>query len=337
MMRSAGKESKAAVSSEAGQVLVSVIIPTYQRSEAVRRAALSALEQTWGTVEVVVVADGPDLATRAALEGLDDRLRYLELPENRGPAAARNAGVCASRGEWIAFLDDDDLMLPNKIEAQMGLADPTHPQQMISCRSIYRRGDRDALWPERPIEAEEDIADYILRRPSLFRRPGIVSIQSLLVHRSLLEAVPFRAHRDHEDWAWLLEAWHLAGARVCFVWEPLVIYCIETESASRSRRLNWSDSLEWAQAHRRWIPDRAFCCFLATKVALKAKRAGDLRALAVITSHVLRNGCGLLDLMFLAGIYMLPRTALHSAWRHSLHSRKEGNQDGLAPVLMNEN
>ena len=301
--------------------LVSVIIPTYRRPADVRVAALSALAQTWSAVEVVVVADGPDPATRAEVGSLDDRLRYLELPENRGPAAARNAGVAASQGEWIAFLDDDDVMLPHKLELQMSVADAKAPHEMISCRSIFRRGESDAVWPDRPIGPQEDVADYILRRPSLWRRPGLLSIQSLLVHRSLVEAIPFREHADHEDWAWLLEVWHLAGGRVRFVWEPLVIYRIETETASRSRRLNWADSLEWALTYRSWLSDRAFCSFLATKVALKAKRAGDWAALRIIARNVLRNGCGALDIVFLAGVFVLPKAFLHRAWKRSLHSK----------------
>ena len=100
---------------------------------------------------------------------------------------------------------------------------------------------------------DEDVADYILLRPSLMGRPGVLPLQTLLIHRSLLEQVPFTTHKDHEDWAWLLEAWHVAGARVEFVWEPLVIYNIATESLSRSRRMNWRDSLAWAERYRKWI------------------------------------------------------------------------------------
>ncbi len=149
--------------------LVSVIIPTYRRAKEVRVAAESALAQTWTNLEVLVVSDGPDADTREAMKGLDSRLRYLELPENVGPAQARNVGVAASAGEWITFLDDDDLMLPRKVEAEMQLADRAQPWRMISCRTLYRRGDRDDAWPDRPIAEGEDIADYILRRPSLAR------------------------------------------------------------------------------------------------------------------------------------------------------------------------
>ncbi len=309
--------------------LVSVIIPTYRRPQQVRQAAESALAQTWLDLEVLVISDGPDPATRALLEDLDPRLRYLELPINGGPAAARNAGVEASRGEWLTFLDDDDAMLPGKVEAGMKLADPAEPWRMVSCRALYRRGDREDIWPRQPIGPEEDLADYILLRPSLFERPGIIPIQTLLVHRSVLDKVPFSSHGDHEDWAWLLEAWHLAGARVVFAWEPLVIYNIETDAVSRSRRTNWEDSVAWARRYRRWIGKRAFCSFLSTKAALKAKRGGDWTGLREIAGEVLRSRPGALDLLFLIGIILLPGAFLHFAWRRSLRS---GDENGVHPT-----
>ena len=300
--------------------LVSIIIPTYRRPQEVRAAALSALAQTWEQVEVLVISDGPDPLTRATVEGLDSRLVYMEMPRNGGPAAARNAGVMASTGEWLTFLDDDDSMLPGKVEAEMRLANPAEPWRMIACRTIYRRDGREDVWPKTPIGPDEDLADYILRRPSLLGRPGVIPIQTLLVHRSVLEKIAFSTHKDHEDWAWLLEAWHLAGARVTFAWEALVVYNIATESISRSRRMNWSDSLAWAKHYRRWIGPRAFCSFLCTKAALKAKRAGDWRGIREIAGEVLRSRPGLLDLAFLTGVALLPSSLLQAAWKRSLHS-----------------
>ncbi len=304
----------------AHRVLVSIIIPTHRRPVEARLAAQSALQQTWRRIEVLIISDGPDPETRAAVEGLDSRLRYIELPVNMGPAAARNAGVQASRGEWLTFLDDDDLMLSGKVEYQMQLADPLQPQRMISCRTVYKHGSREDIWPQRPIAVGEDVADYILERPSLLGRPGIILIQTLLVHRSILTKIPFSTHKDHEDWAWLLEAWHRAGARVVFAWEALVIYNIDPGSMSRSRRLNWADSVCWAKGHRPWLSNRAFCSFLSTKAALKAKRAGDWQGLGKIAWLVLRNDPGCLDLCFLTGIAVLPGWLLQGAWKRSLKS-----------------
>jgi glycosyltransferase involved in cell wall biosynthesis len=306
--------------SEQRSDLVSIIIPTFRRPHEVRHAAQSALRQTWRNIEVIVVSDGPHAETRTSVEGLDPRLQYMELPVNRGPASARNAGVEASRGQWITFLDDDDLMLEGKVQCQMALINRDQPHRMVSCRTAYRRGSREDVWPSKPIGAAEDVADYLLLRPSLLGRPGIIPLQTLLLHRSIVEKVPFSNHGDHEDWAWLLEAWHRVGARVTFAWETLVIYNIDTENVSRSRRLNWRDSLVWAEHHRAWIGDRAFCSFLASKAALKAKRARDWRGLWTLAQRVLRNHPAPLDVAFLLGVTLLPNFLLQNAWKRSLRS-----------------
>ena len=308
--------------------LVSIVIPTYRRPNQVRHAVLSALAQTWSHIEVLVVSDGPDPETRAVLTDLlSDRLEYMELPENAGPAAARNAGILASHGEWLCFLDDDDLMLSTKVERQMALADAEVPSRMISCRAIYRHGGRDDVWPDRPIGENEDVAEYILKRPSLLGRPGVLSIQSLLIHRSLLKMIPFSTHKDHEDWAWLLEVWHLASARVTFAWAPLVVYCVDVDSLSRSRRVNWQDSLAWALRYRRWIGDRAFCSFLCTKAALKAKRGGDWTGLWTIAKAVLPSRPNPREIAFLLGIACMPSAVLQRAWRRSLHAVRTGSAE----------
>lgn len=102
--------------------LVSVIVPTYNRGARVARAVDSALAQSHGAIEVLVVDDGStddtvDQMTRRY--GAEPRVRVLERP-NGGPAAARNTGLTAAQGDYIAFLDSDDEWLPWKIEFQLG-------------------------------------------------------------------------------------------------------------------------------------------------------------------------------------------------------------------------
>ena len=299
--------------------MVSVVIPTYRRPAVVRRAVESVLGQTYRDVEVMVVSDGPDAEARAAVEGLgDERVRYMEMAVNGGPAVARSAGVRASRGQWVSFLDDDDLLLPEMVERMMAAADEAKPETMIACRAVFRYDGREDVWPDRPIGPEEDIADYLLVRPSLLGRPGVVSLGLLLIHRSVLERVPFQSHKDHEDWAWMLEAWHLVGARLKFVWAALAVYNIDTQSLSRSRRKNWEQSMEWAMEYRKWMSDAAFTSFLATKVAIKAKRAGDWGGLWKISKAVMRSRPRLLDVAFLCGVVLLPGFVLQGAWRRSL-------------------
>lgn len=109
------------------EYLVSVIIPTYQRSEYLIRAVRSVLEQTYPRVEAVVVDDnGMDSVyageVKKLLEdafGEDPRISYVQKERNQGGAIARNEGARYASGEYLCFLDDDDIFLPQKIEHQL--------------------------------------------------------------------------------------------------------------------------------------------------------------------------------------------------------------------------
>src|ERR1700722_15140866 len=97
-----------------GASRVSVIIPVYNGARTVPRALASVFAQTFTNYEVVAVNDGSTDDTATVLAGYGDRIRVVSQP-NRGLSAARNAGVRASTGEYIAFLDDDDEWMPAKL------------------------------------------------------------------------------------------------------------------------------------------------------------------------------------------------------------------------------
>lgn len=101
---------------------VSVIIPTYNRADMVTDAVKSVLAQTVDDVEIIVVDDGSTDETARALAPFMDRIVYLRT-ENQGPAGARNTGMRAARGDYIAYLDSDDLYRPFKLALQCGLLD----------------------------------------------------------------------------------------------------------------------------------------------------------------------------------------------------------------------
>src|SRR5579863_7499544 len=107
----------------AQEPIVSVVVPTRNRPELVVRAVSSALAQTLTRMEVIVVIDGPDEDTaRALAEIRDDRLTVIALPSSLGGSEVRNIGAQHSRGEFIAFLDDDDEWSPNKLQRQLDMA-----------------------------------------------------------------------------------------------------------------------------------------------------------------------------------------------------------------------
>lgn len=112
----------------AEEVLVSVVIPTYSRNEMLSRAIDCILEQTHSNLDIIVVDDNPpESEYRTSTEQLmkkyeaDERVRYIQNEKNLGGAGARNVGIEAAKGEYIAFLDDDDEYYPDKIEKQLAV------------------------------------------------------------------------------------------------------------------------------------------------------------------------------------------------------------------------
>ncbi len=99
--------------------LVSVIIPTYNRSHLFEQAVTSVLQQTWNDLEILLVDDGSEDATLAQARRIKDpRLRILSQ-ENKGVSAARNLGIAHAKGRYIALLDSDDRWLPTKLQRQL--------------------------------------------------------------------------------------------------------------------------------------------------------------------------------------------------------------------------
>lgn len=132
---------------------VSVVIPTYDRPSLVERAIDSVLRQTFEDLECIVVDDcSPTDETAAVVESYEDsRLRYHRLSSNSGPSAARNAGIERAEGEYLAFLDDDDRWLPEKLERQVALLDELDDDVgMVYCWMDYRRPDGTVLREYRP-------------------------------------------------------------------------------------------------------------------------------------------------------------------------------------------
>ncbi len=107
------------------QPLVSVVIPAYNRSNTIVSCLRSVQEQTYKNWEAIVVDDGSVDTTCEEVERLareDNRIRMIRHESNKGAQAARNSGIYAARGEWIAFLDSDDQFLPNSIESRLHVA-----------------------------------------------------------------------------------------------------------------------------------------------------------------------------------------------------------------------
>ena len=141
---------------------MTAIIPTYNRRDLVVQSARSVLAQTWSQVECLVVDNGSSDGTAEALRALGDvRLVVLVREQPLGAAKARNVGIAAARTPWVAFLDNDDLWAPTKVEAQLQALGryPSARWGATGCAYVradlsIRPGGRLAEGPLRPPEGE---------------------------------------------------------------------------------------------------------------------------------------------------------------------------------------
>ncbi len=162
------------------QPTVSVIIPTYNRAWSLGEAIDSVLAQDFSDMELIVIDDGSTDDTRNLLDGYRQAITVIRQP-NRGVSAARNAGVAASCGSLLAFLDSDDLWLPGKLGAQVAFF-REHPSAMI-CQTEetwIRRGVR--VNPKR--RHQKPSGSIFLRSLELC----LVSPSAVMMRRELFEA-----------------------------------------------------------------------------------------------------------------------------------------------------
>jgi glycosyltransferase involved in cell wall biosynthesis len=278
-----------------------------------RRAVRSALGQTQREIDVVVVIDGEDSATKRALQDLmdeDGRVRVVALATSVGGSDARNRGVDAASGEWIAFLDDDDEWLPGKLQAQFdALNGSTSPVSIGTCKMIARTPGKDYVWPRRMPARNEQIGEYLLARRSLTRGEGYIQTSTLFVRRALMQEQPFKSGQvKHQDTEWVLRIGRLPGAEVVFAEEVLAIHNIEEDRPSVSSKGNWRYSLEWLQRDRNLFTPRALTGFVLYQIACEASDQGAWRAFHLLLLEALRYGKSTpRDYAIFLAMWLLPR------------------------------
>jgi len=192
----------------ASEPFVTVIIPTYKRAALVPKAIESVRRQTYGNLEIVVVDDGSPDNTAEVVQAIpDSRIRYFRHARNKGlPAAARNTGIKAAKGELIAFLDDDDEWLEDKLEKQVRKIEE---YDAVLCMGMANG------FPTR-VHTSPTVTLDDLRR-------GCFNPSGLLLKTSVIKDVMFDENlRQGEDWDMFIRV----GQRCRIGWmpEPLLLY-----------------------------------------------------------------------------------------------------------------
>jgi glycosyltransferase involved in cell wall biosynthesis len=308
--------------SEAMAGLVSVVIPTRNRPRLLLAAIASVLRQTYSLLEVVLVIDGDDPATLGELGAIvNRRVRVVRLAENVGGAEARNVGVRAALGEWIAFLDDDDEWLSSKLDRQMraALASP-EPFPVVATRLCVRTPAGDSIGPVRDFRPSAPVSEYLFCREHLRDGPHALQTSSLLVRREMMLAHPFRKGlKRHQDWDWVLRASRVPGVAFAVLPEALTIYRTHDARSSVGRALDWCFSFEWGREMRGYFTSRAYGFFLATECLPRAVKSGaGARAYVTILREFLAQARPTArSVMFLAAFLVL-RPALRERLRDTV-------------------
>lgn len=234
-----------------GSPLISVIMPMYNTGSYIEKTIQSVLTQTYKDIEVIVVDDGSkddgaDIVK--ALVARDSRVKYF-YQANQGVSAARNNAVIYSTGEYLAFLDSDDLWLPDKLDKQMARILSTG---MDACycgyRYFYTEDQMGKTFPERYFEGKI-LLEAIKEKVSVWTSTVVVK-KSVVTENSI-------CFRSGLNWAEDMDFFYrlMYNCEFCCVKETLALYRQRSNSlSSSSNRLSeiqlWRDFVEWVQTVR---------------------------------------------------------------------------------------
>jgi glycosyltransferase involved in cell wall biosynthesis len=299
-----------AESASAACPLVSVIIPTIRRPDLLRRAIGSVLSQTLRELEVIVVVDGPDAATMAALATeTDPRIRVISNAHSLGAGRSRNVGVAQASGRFVAFLDDDDEWLPAKLEKQVHLAGD-RDDVLVTCRSRVITPQGAEEWPTTLYDNNRPFDDYMFDKRQPFAGSSFIQTSSQLLPRALYLKSPFPENSPHDDWEFVLRLACQLHVRIETVPDVLVIHYIGGPTPSLSNKDAWKASLAFLNGLRPIMTRRAYSGFCLGVVGPRAAKERDFSAIWPLLSQAFRYGKPrAVLLLFFVAVWLLPQDA----------------------------
>ena len=190
----------------AAQPLVTVIIPTYNRARLVGEAIDSVLAQEWAGLQIVVADDGSTDDTREVVSRYGDKLEYFFQP-NAGQAAARNRALERARGEFIAFLDSDDLWLPHKLRTEIAVFERLpEAVAVFSDSEHWQKGELvlPSRFAKTRVRTPNGEPDYLSPHPPVWVNMSLVSTCCMTLRREVCEILHLPLFDEsrvvNEDW-----------------------------------------------------------------------------------------------------------------------------------------
>jgi len=313
---------------------VSVVIPSHKRPALAQRAVASVLAQTFSDLEVIVVIDGADPASVAAMgrmQANDPRVRVIAVAEPVGGSEARNIGVRAAGAPWLALLDDDDEWMTDKLAKQMLVARAsTYEFPIVATALIARSPVADFRWPRKM--PSYPLSEYLFVRNSLFQGEAVLQTSTWLTKTELLLKVPFtRGLRRHQDWDWILRAAKASGTGLEFINEPLAVWYVDDPNSPIKTQYDWRYSLEWIKANRDLVTPRAYAGLIAVTLSSQAAWQRDWKAFGPLLRETVFGGKPrAMDLALFFAMWFVPRKVRHGV--RSVMTRQRGKEAATAAM-----
>lgn len=230
----------------------SVIVPVYNRAELLKRTVGSVLRQEFADFELLIIDDGSTDDIRSVVDGLSDRRIRYHRQANRGASAARNAGIDLARGDYVAFLDSDDIFLPHHLATMLALLQDT-PGAVAYCPIVATRGKNgNFIKPPRAIASDENMATYLMCDRGFVQTSGVCMARPLAGRVRYREDARFG---DDTDFAIRLQ---LAGSPFIMADAPGVVWSDDLDHERLSDIRQPIGDLRWLDDLRPHIPARAY-------------------------------------------------------------------------------
>jgi hypothetical protein len=268
---------------------VSVVIPTFKRPDLVLRAVHSALAQTVTAIEVIVVIDGPDPATVAALTAIpDSRLRLVSLPGKGGAPNARNVGIRAARAPWTR---------------RSPVAMP-----VVASRLINRTPRAELVMPRRLPADGEPLCEYFTVRRGLFHGEGFIQTSTIMAPTELLRRIPFTVGlRRMQELDWALRATAGDDSTLLIAPEPLVVWHTDEDRPRISGESPYPQQLQWLEQIRPLLTRRAYAALAMSVICSMAATTRSPRIFFSLLAQARRHGDpGAVDYLTYLQIWMVP-------------------------------
>jgi glycosyltransferase involved in cell wall biosynthesis len=241
------------------------------------QAVESAVRQAGVDHEIIVVVDGTHELLERVREILPPSVIAITTGQSSNGNIARNLGVAHASGDYVAFLDDDDVWLEGKLQKQLAAA--AGDNRWVSMCALETFGLQNGKrWPARAPRTSEQITDFLFLREHLRSRPRYLQVSTWLAPRDLFIEFPFdETLRIHQDFDWVIKAVIDHGVRIDFLDEVLSLYRMNPAN-SVSANSKWSDSLTWATSNSRVFTPKARADFVLLISQAFAIRDNNYRA-----------------------------------------------------------